>query len=723
MTTPHTGDATTGPIPLAAPGGTLLGSLQQLRTVLGELDFPLNLSGSGPARAERQAMLAQLDDYVLPRLESVDAPLLAVVGGSTGAGKSTLVNSLLGFPASRSSVIRPTTRAPVLVHHPADTGYFAEIRTAPADQGGAPDPKHQQQAPRRPAPQQQNAQTANPQPAGAQLEKAPARSAPDRAGPGGPAGATAGGRARILPSLARSSFPVELAADAPITALQLIPTEAVPPGLALLDAPDIDSVVESNRALASQLLAAADLWVFVTTAARYADAVPWDFLAGAAARQAAVALVLDRVPPDTVDEVAGHLHAMMAERGLGGSPLFVVPETAPNEQGLLPPPAVQPLKNWLGALAHDAVTRQAVVRQTLSGAVEALSRRARELAGAVDHQQQAVAALGAQVDEVYTVAQQRISQGLADGSLLRTEVLARWQEFLGTGEFMRNLESRIGRIRDRIVSAVTGKPRQAEEVGQALQSGVEQLIAGQAELAADEVARRWQQLPGGASVLAAHPDIARTAPGLLERVSRTVRDWQADVFAMVSDEGKEKRTAARILSYGVNGTGVALMLVTFSQTAGLSGAEIGIAGGTAVLAQRLLEAVFGDQAVRTLVQSARKDLSDRADQILAIDRTRLDTVLTRIGSGPTASSLRGAADDIARQLASSLPAEPTAGTDTGSGAGDRSLLAGIGGGYRPPDRTPAPAPEPQRPRRRWFRRSRSEPGPNAAAPGEGGTGR
>ena len=39
----------------------------------------------------------------------------------------------------------------------------------------------------------------------------------------------------------------------------------------MLDAPDIDSVVQ-NRQLASQLLAAADLWLFVTSAARYADA-------------------------------------------------------------------------------------------------------------------------------------------------------------------------------------------------------------------------------------------------------------------------------------------------------------------------------------------------------------------------------------------------------------------------------------------------------------------
>ncbi len=55
--------------------------------------------------------------------------------------------------------------------------------------------------------------------------------------------------------------------------------------------------MERNRSLAAQLLAAADLWLFVTSAARYADQVPWGFLKQAADRSAAVAIVLDRTPP------------------------------------------------------------------------------------------------------------------------------------------------------------------------------------------------------------------------------------------------------------------------------------------------------------------------------------------------------------------------------------------------------------------------------------------
>ena len=51
--------------------------------------------------------------------------------------------------------------------------------------------------------------------------------------------------------------------------------------MGLLDAPDLDSVSQTNREMAGMLMAAADLWFFVTTAARYADAVPWAALRAA----------------------------------------------------------------------------------------------------------------------------------------------------------------------------------------------------------------------------------------------------------------------------------------------------------------------------------------------------------------------------------------------------------------------------------------------------------
>ena len=56
------------------------------------------------------------------------------------AGKSTLVNSLVGREVSAPGVIRPTTRAPVLVHHSSDAAWFTDDRILPglARSTGAP---------------------------------------------------------------------------------------------------------------------------------------------------------------------------------------------------------------------------------------------------------------------------------------------------------------------------------------------------------------------------------------------------------------------------------------------------------------------------------------------------------------------------------------------------------------------------------------------------------
>ncbi|MFD0787740.1 ABC transporter, partial [Micromonospora azadirachtae] len=251
--------------------------------------FPLALPSAEPARRDAAALTDQLDDYLLPRLSRLDAPLLVVVGGSTGAGKSTLVNSLVKARVSAAGVLRPTTRSPVLVCSPPDTSWFRQ--------------------------------------------------------------------GELLPGLTRSNEPSE----DPRT-LQIVTAPALPAGLAFLDAPDIDSVVDANRALAGQLLAAADLWLFVTTAARYADAVPWELLHGARARGTVIAMVLDRVPPEAADEVSAHLSEMLAEQGLDQAPLFVLPETRVDGQGLLPERVTTPLADWFTRLAADTNARAAVDR-------------------------------------------------------------------------------------------------------------------------------------------------------------------------------------------------------------------------------------------------------------------------------------------------------------------------------------------------------------------------
>ncbi|MDP9386162.1 MAG: dynamin family protein, partial [Actinomycetota bacterium] len=114
------------------PGPTAIGAaLGELSRALAALDLGLEVPEAEPARRLRAELVGQIDDYLLPRLRDMDAPLLMVVGGSTGAGKSTLVNSLVGAPVTPAGVLRPTTRAPVLVCNPADVRWFEGERVLP----------------------------------------------------------------------------------------------------------------------------------------------------------------------------------------------------------------------------------------------------------------------------------------------------------------------------------------------------------------------------------------------------------------------------------------------------------------------------------------------------------------------------------------------------------------------------------------------------------------
>jgi len=537
-------------------------ALTGLRDALAGVRLPLALPGSEAAAARARAAVAQLDDYILPRLARLEAPLLAVVGGSTGAGKSTLVNSVIGRTVSLPGVIRPTTRSPVLVHHPDDASWF--------------------------------------------------------------------GSDRILPGLARSADQV---ADA--KTLQLVPEPTLPRGLAILDAPDVDSVVAENRALAAQLLAAADLWLFVTSAARYADAVPWDYLRSAADREAVVAVVLDRVPPAAMAEVPVHLGQMMGQRGLGSSPLFAVPETQVDADGLLPDAAVAPIREWLSGLAADAATRQAVVLRTLDGAIRALMATAPELAQAVTDQATAVDTLRRDAEQSYAEAVRTVAVQTADGSMLRGEVLDRWHDFVGTGQFFRAVEQKIGWWRDRMLAAFKGEPKQAAEVATAVESGMEVLIREAGEAAAARVGSAWDAHPAGRVLLgAASSDLTRASQDFTADAKAVVRDWQADVMELVSEVGAAKKSQARFWALGVNGVGVALMILVFSQTGGLVGAELGVAGGTAVLAHRVLEAIFGEDAVRRLAKEAKARLDERVEVALAAELARYESALAQVDVRP-----------------------------------------------------------------------------------------
>ena len=172
-------------------------SLERLRASLADPGLQLPLDGAAEQRDAAASAVRQIDDYIRPRLADLDAPLLAVVGGSTGSGKSTIVNALIGTPTTRAGVIRPTTRQPILVHAPVDAGWFASDRILP-------------------------------------------------------------GLARVRGRITDPGTPASAAGDTPtasrINELMLLAHDKIPASLALIDAPDIDSVADDNRALGSKTL-------------------------------------------------------------------------------------------------------------------------------------------------------------------------------------------------------------------------------------------------------------------------------------------------------------------------------------------------------------------------------------------------------------------------------------------------------------------------------------
>jgi len=538
--------------------------LEAVHRDLAATALPLALPGADAARLDIEDALAQLEDYILPRYRSLDAPLLAVVGGSTGAGKSTLVNGLVGHAVTRAGAIRPTTRQPILLHHPADGHWFEGQRVLPS-------------------------------------------------------------LSRIRGTVSQDPLPASQAGptldSGAISSLVLVADRAVPQGIAVLDAPDVDSISADNRKLAGQLLAAADLWVFVTTANRYADAVPWRLLLDAASRDIMVAVVLDRVPPGAEAEVSADLQSMLSREGLGGARLFIVPETALDRMGMLPSGAVEPLRLWLRELAADAAGRSDIARRTLNGTVKALGGRVDAVAQAAAGQEHAAEVLARDARHAYRDAVARILEATRDGALLRGEVLARWQDFVGTGEFFRAMEQNIGRFRDRVGAFFRGEPAPAVRVETAIESGLQAVILDEAANAAEDTDRRWRSDPAGRQLLGSD-DLSGTSDGFAEKAAAEIRAWQGSLMELIRTEGQGKRTQARWLSFGINGLGAALMIVVFSMTAGLTGLEIGVAGGTAVVGQRLLEAVFGEDAVRRLARTAREDLHVRCQQLLEAEQQR-----------------------------------------------------------------------------------------------------
>ena len=533
----------------------LVGALVQLREGLDAVPLGLDGTDVDTARRTRTKVVGQLEDYVLPRLLQIDAPLLAVVGGSTGAGKSTLVNSLVRAPVSPVGVIRPTTHCPVVVHHP-DDGYWFE-----GD--------------------------------------------------------------RVLPNLARTTK-----RNGGPAAVQLVPCDQVPRGLALLDAPNVDSVDRANRELAEEILSAADLWLFVTSAARYADLVPWEVLGEAARRSTAVAVILDRTDPEDVTEVRGHLLRMMAARGLRDSPLFVVPEGRLDPDGLLTLGAVAAIRNWLDDLAGDQTGRDSIVEQSLIGTLRTVVYSSHEVADVAHEQAAASERLRQVADAAVADARAAAVAALGDGQLVRGEIVTRWRELVdsGDGERWARGRGRGASVRRLLRGAVGGRLGPGERLEHAITDTLVAHVLEAVNTAHDGGSEAWSG-DGAATGLLDQDTMAqgRLSRERRGRVESAVTDWQATV-------GKAVAGVDRVVHPRDDSGELQAGLTTLAQLSALSiSAADEPAASIASQAAEWLGEAIGTGAL-PLVEAARDDLADTVREALDAERDRRRGLLEHAGT-------------------------------------------------------------------------------------------
>jgi hypothetical protein len=558
--------------------------------------------GGATTRAVR--LRDHLAGHVRIRARSLDAPVLVLLLGPTGAGKSTIFNTIAGRAASPTGVLRPTTRTAIVLAHPDDVPALRE-------------------------------------------------------------GTLAGVEAYRL---------------------RMVPEPGIAPGLGLLDAPDIDSVEHANRELADRLVEAADLCLFVTTATRYADRVPWLVLGRVRERGLPLMVVVNRLPPEPDDrrEVLEDVARLYAEAGLGGvldgggperaGPKRAGPERAGGalevvgvtegeldpERESLDAKAAAPVLARIDHLRSDRAARLELAARALAGSLAGLGPLVDQIADEAAHEAIDAAALRRTAGMHHDRGLAAVRDAMGRGSFLREAALRHWQDYVGADDVTRVFSRGIGAVRGAIASVFRPSRAPVAEVRQATTDDLLAVTRLHVAEAARRTAAAWSDEPAVADALAADPTLWGPSAGFDDRLRAHLDEWIASIATDIAETGEGKRRLARGASIGVNAIGVGVMLATFVHTAGLTGTEVGVAAATAFLNQKLLGALFGEAAMVELIARARQRLDAAIAATFAEERRRFDA----LAPAPEelelmATDLRAAATEL-RELPAVVPLDALA---------------------------------------------------------------
>ncbi|TMD78179.1 MAG: GTPase domain-containing protein [Chloroflexi bacterium] len=515
------------------------------------------------AEARTRQLHDHLEGFVLPRLADLDAPLLVLLLGPTGAGKSSLLNTIAGAEVSKAGVLRPTTKDAVLYTSESDSN-------------------------------------------------------------------------RILASGRLAAIAKER--------LRLAAVPATADGVAVIDAPDIDSVERDNRELADVLVEISDLCVFVTTATRYADLVPWEVLHRVRERGLPLVVVLNRVPADEEDRraVVADAKRLLSETDTPDKKqpveLIAIDEgdVDPRVNGLAREKA-RPLLERIARLAAEADERRDVATRALAGSLRGLAPLAHSIADDLEHEAIDADALRRIAATTYAEELASLARAMQAGLMLREEVLRRWNDFVGADQVARFISSGIGRLRAILITAFRGTPAAPVTVVEAeMTTTLEALALRHATDAARRTSIAWSERSEAAALVAANHALWSASEGFGSAVREGLGAWMGAIVDDVRAHAGRKRAVAQVAALGVNAVAVAVMLGVFAYTAGLTGAEVGIAAGTAFLNQKLLEAIFGEGAMGELISKARARLLILLTSLFEAERARFEALAP--APGPLAST-------------------------------------------------------------------------------------
>ncbi|HET7168462.1 MAG TPA: GTPase domain-containing protein, partial [Candidatus Limnocylindrales bacterium] len=463
-------------------------------------------------------------------------------------------------------------------------------------------------------------------------------------------------------------------ATVPTDQLRIVEDDTIGAGVALVDAPDIDSIEHANRALADRLVEAADLCLFVTTATRYADRVPWAVLDRVRERGLPLMVVVNRMPDDAADqrEVVDDIERLLGDAGLGdaiaasGLDGATSPETAGSasppggievlavregdiEPGgeRLRPATIAPIAEHIGRLRADRDARLALAARALTGSLVGLGETLERVADDAEHEAIDVEALRRVAGQAYETNLAELRQELGRGTFLREEALRHWQAFVGADQMTRFFTEGIGRVRGAISAIFRPATAPVPEVRAATTDDLLAVARLQAAEAARRTASVWADDPTMAATVADDPQLWATSADFDGRLRVRLDDWIEGIALDIQAHGRPKRLLTRGASVGVSVLGTGVMLATFVHTGGLTGAEVGVAAATAVLNQKLLAALFGEAAMVELVANARRRLDEALTATFEEERARFERVLPQAGAlADLATELRVAATDV-----------------------------------------------------------------------------